>query len=286
MGARILVIEDNPTNLELISYLLTAFGHQVETAADGFSGLETARRFLPELIICDIQMPDINGYEVARQLKEIPALAKVPRVAVTALAMVDDRRKVIDGGFDGYITKPIEPENFLGQIEPFLPVSAKSARPERAAAVTTVRDGSTPADAAVPIDTAAGIDDSQGSRILVIDNSPDNIRFARGLLEPSGYRVESASDIATGLSRARRRPPALFLCDLHMPGGSGFDLLTAVKADPELRPIPFVILSSTVRGEGDRRRALALGADNLLFRSIEPHQLLHEIESLLARGNG
>src|SRR5713226_10736377 len=102
MGARILVIEDNQTNLDLISYLLRAYGYEVMTATDGAAGIAAASE-TPDLIICDIQMPGIDGYEVARRLRAERATARIPLVAVTALAMVDDRRKVIEAGFDGYI---------------------------------------------------------------------------------------------------------------------------------------------------------------------------------------
>ena len=87
MGARILIIEDNPANLELMTYLLSAFGHTVLTAEDGRQGLATARGEGPDLIVCDIQLPEMDGYEVARWLKSDPDLRTVPLVAVTALAM-------------------------------------------------------------------------------------------------------------------------------------------------------------------------------------------------------
>lgn len=120
MPARILVIEDNTANLELMTYLLKAFGHFTIAARDGEAGLETALRESLDLIICDIELPKLNGYEVAQQLKQHPTLRHVPLVAVTAYAMVDDRDKVLNAGFDGYISKPIEPELFVGQVEAFL----------------------------------------------------------------------------------------------------------------------------------------------------------------------
>src|SRR5262245_54688307 len=105
MPARILIIEDNPTNLDLMTYLLTAFGHTALTAADGEEGLEAVRREVPDLIICDVQLPQMDGYEVARWLKSHPQFRAIPLVAVTALAMVGDRDKMLAAGFDGYIAK-------------------------------------------------------------------------------------------------------------------------------------------------------------------------------------
>ena len=134
--AKILVIEDNPTNLQLMVYLLQAFGHTPLEAMDGETGLDLIRREPPDLVLCDIHLPDTDGFGVAQQLKHDPALHAIPLVAVTALAMVGDRDRILSAGFDGYITKPITPETFVGQVEAFLPFNARSnsAPPPDAAA--------------------------------------------------------------------------------------------------------------------------------------------------------
>ena len=123
--ARIVVIEDNPTNLQLMVYLLQAFGHTPLDAVDGETGLELIRRESPELVLCDIHLPGMDGFGVAHQLKGHPDLRAIPLVAVTALAMVGDRDRILSAGFDGYITKPIAPETFVGQVEGFLPSAAQ-----------------------------------------------------------------------------------------------------------------------------------------------------------------
>jgi two-component system cell cycle response regulator len=120
MGVRVLIVEDNADNLKLMSYLLGSFGHQVLTARDGEEALAIASREALDLMICDIQLPGLDGYEVARRLKEDPARASIPLVAVTALAMVGDRERVLAAGFDGYVPKPIVPRTFVGQIEVYL----------------------------------------------------------------------------------------------------------------------------------------------------------------------
>ncbi len=119
--ARILIIEDNAANLELAQYLLEHGGHQVLTANDGRVGVAVARRERPDLIICDLQMPVLDGYGVLEQLKGDAACAQLPVVAVTAFSMAGDEQKVLLAGFDGYFSKPIEPETFVAQIETFLP---------------------------------------------------------------------------------------------------------------------------------------------------------------------
>lgn len=270
--ARILVIEDNPANLELMVYLIQAFGHTPLSAIDGEVGIDLARRETPELIICDIQLPKIDGYEVLRRLKAYPTLRNVPVVAVTALAMVGDRDKVLAAGFDGYIAKPIAPETFVPQIHSFLSTDQRAtAEAQVPAATTTVTTTNT---------TPPG----KSVTLLVVDNSPVNLELARSLFEPSGYQVITANSAEQGLALARRSPPDLIISDVHMPGEDGFIFMQKVKADPELYAIPFVFLSSSMlRSRENETQALAFGAIKFLRRPIAPERLLEEIEECLKR---
>jgi CheY-like chemotaxis protein len=121
MAARILVIEDNDANLELVQYLLEKSGYEVLTARNGAQGVTVALQGRPQLIVCDLQMPVMDGYEVLRTLRQDPSMCATTVVAVTAFSMSGDRHNVLVAGFDGYLSKPIEPENFVSQIETFLP---------------------------------------------------------------------------------------------------------------------------------------------------------------------
>ena len=117
MGGRILVIEDNPANLELMMYILKAFGHTAIAARDGEEGVDLALTSNPDVILCDLAMPKLDGFEVARRLKSEPAVRFVPLIAVTASAMVGDRDNVLAQGFDGYISKPIILDTFVAEVE-------------------------------------------------------------------------------------------------------------------------------------------------------------------------
>jgi CheY-like chemotaxis protein len=120
MCARILVIEDNKANLDLMVYLIGAFGHIAVSARDGEEGLRAAAQMKPDLILCDVDLPKLDGYEVVRRLKSDPDCRSIPAVAVTALAMVGDRDRVLLAGFDGYLPKPIDPEALVQQINGFV----------------------------------------------------------------------------------------------------------------------------------------------------------------------
>jgi two-component system cell cycle response regulator DivK len=120
MKPKILVIEDNEQNLYLVTFILEKHGYEVVPARDGREGIELAKQVNPVLILLDIQLPEMDGYTVARKLRGNPALDKVPIVAVTSYAMVGDRERTLEAGCTGYIEKPIDPETFMAQVEQHL----------------------------------------------------------------------------------------------------------------------------------------------------------------------
>jgi two-component system cell cycle response regulator len=265
--ARIVIIEDNPANLELMCYLLNAFGHSVIAAKDGSEGLDAVRRESPELIVCDVQLPKIDGYEIARRLKADPTLKGIPLIAVSALAMVGDREKGLRAGFDGYIHKPIEPESFVQELERFLHAE---------------RRGETPAPA-LPVPSSGGTKKPSGlGTVLVVDDTPVNLDLFRGMLEPQGYEVWQAGSVEEGLTLLATATPDLIVSDLEMPGADGFALLRGIKAMDRLRAVPFILISSSIAGERDRAMALQLGAARFVLRPLEPQLLLDDIAACLA----
>lgn len=125
MKKTVLVIEDNEQNLYLVTFILTKNGYEVVQARDGREGIDLAGQFIPTLILLDIQLPVMDGYEVARALRRNPMLDDVPIVAVTSYAMVGDRELALEAGCSGYIEKPINPETFITDIENYLSDQAK-----------------------------------------------------------------------------------------------------------------------------------------------------------------
>ncbi len=123
MKAKILIIEDNEQNLYMETFLLEKHGYEVVQARDGREGLELAGRLKPALIVLDIQLPVMDGHEVARRLREQPETCDIPIVAVTSYAMPKDREQILATGCEGYIEKPINPDTFVSEIERYLPTS-------------------------------------------------------------------------------------------------------------------------------------------------------------------
>ncbi|MFC0252623.1 response regulator [Massilia consociata] len=196
--ARILIIEDNPANAELMAFLLTAYGHTALTAPDGEQGVAAARAERPDLVACDVHLPGMSGFDVLARMRAEPALAAVPVLAVTALAMAGDREKVLRAGFDGYISKPIEPDSFVAELEAFLAPAAPGA----------------------PMSVPGG-----QATILLVDDDPFMLAVLGDMLEGEPYRVLSAGSGEQALALLEREPVAVILCDQSMPGLSGTEVL-------------------------------------------------------------
>ena len=117
MKELVLIIEDNPENMYLLRYLLENHSYEVEGVITGPEGIEKAERIVPDLILLDIQLPGMDGYEVARQLRQNPVTKTIPIIAVTSYAMIGDREQALEAGANAYMEKPINPDTFVADIE-------------------------------------------------------------------------------------------------------------------------------------------------------------------------
>jgi two-component system, cell cycle response regulator len=271
-GARILVVEDTAYSLHLMTYLLTAYGHTVAGAVTGEQAIDLAPATMPDLVVMDLQLPGMDGFKTMTEIRAIPELRAVPVVAVTSFAMVGDRDRAMDAGFDHYMTKPIDPESFVDEIDLRLPEPLRGARP---------REPGTPSPpVAAP---APAPKDRPGPTILVLDDSPLNQTLLRSILEPHGYDVRTAATVAEAVESLDADRPDLVLCDFHLGDHSGLELLAYIRGVATLATVPFVFLSATtdwqdpVPGEGTVR---------FLSRPIEPPVLLDEVQALLPNRKG
>ncbi|KAB8042793.1 EAL domain-containing protein [Janthinobacterium aquaticum] len=251
MSARILIIEDNATNMELMVYLLRAFGYTPLAAYDGEEGVRMARSELPDLIICDVHLPKLDGYGVVAELKKDPALRNIPALAVTALAMVGDRERLLEAGFNGYIGKPIEPDLFVTELESFLPGAP-----------------STPAKN----DTAT---------ILIVDDHVLNREFLTALLGYDGHRLLQAANGAEGLELMRTERPDLIISDILMPNMDGYEFVTRVHDNPALADVPIIFYTATYREQEAIVLAQACGVRWVLPKPSDPEVIVRTVNEAL-----
>src|SRR5947208_7705387 len=121
VAKKVLIVEDNELNMKLFNDLLEAHGYFTLQTKDGVEALRLARTHRPDLILMDIQLPEVSGLEVTKWLKEDDDLRSIPIIAVTAFAMKGDEQKIRDGGCEAYIAKPISVASFMRTVERFLP---------------------------------------------------------------------------------------------------------------------------------------------------------------------
>jgi two-component system, cell cycle response regulator DivK len=120
MKQKILIVEDDNQSLYMLTFLLESNQYEVIQSNNGHDGIAKAKEFKPDAIILDIQLPEMNGYEVTKELRENDELKNIPIIVVTSFAMIGDKNKALDAGADGYIEKPIDPETFISQMESFI----------------------------------------------------------------------------------------------------------------------------------------------------------------------
>jgi two-component system, cell cycle response regulator DivK len=120
MKKKILVIEDNEQNMYLLTYLLRSNDYEVCQSFNGIDGITLAKKALPDAILLDIQLPEMDGYAVARELKKNKELESIPIIAVSSFAMPGDKEKAFEAGASGYIEKPVDPDTFISEMETYI----------------------------------------------------------------------------------------------------------------------------------------------------------------------
>lgn len=269
-----MIVEDTKHNLELMTYLLKAHGHTVVSTSTGEQAAALAAASSPDLIVMDIQLTGhVDGFGAMRQIRSLPGLAEVPIVAVTAYAMHRDRENAISAGFSDYMSKPVDPYAFANDIDQHMPTD-KRGRP---APIKTESTAPRRAELAVcrnmPTEAAASV--------LVVDDHPTNIELLRCILEPHGYRVNSAATIADAVASLRADRPDLVLSDIHLGLESGFDLWRTLQGNAELASVPFAFTTATA-GQLD----VIPGSVYVIHRPVEPGPLLAKIRELLTESAG
>lgn len=273
MTASILVIEDNPANMNLMVYLLEAHGYRVLSAWDGEQGVAAARRERPDLVLCDLRLPKLDGHGVLRQLRADPATRAIPVLAASAEPADDGGAALLAAGFDGWLAKAFEPEQLLPALAAWLPP------PLRAGQLTPPAP-----DTALPANAAALRAPDPGpaarARVLLLDAAPANHGLLACVLGQLGYTLTVASNAAQAEACAGQAFD-LLLCDC------GTDDEAALQAFPipalrRFSRLPLIVLrpalDASVAWVPCGRRYPA----RLLAHPIDPTKLVDEIAACLA----
>jgi len=274
MSARVLVVDDTPVNVKLLEAKLLVEYYEVLTASDGPGALVIAEDHIPDIILLDVMMPGMDGYEVCSRLKSNPVTAHIPVVMVTALNEVRDRVRGLEVGADDFLTKPVNDVALFARIRSL--VRLKRASDEwRAREATAVELGVT--DAA-----QNSVDHNAPGSILVVAEGMYDRDLVTETLSLQGHVVELAEDDEQALSMANAGDYDLVLVSDGNRTQDALRLCSQLRSEPETRHRPILIMVPD--NEDDRlAKALELGVNDYLVRPIERDELISRSRTQISR---
>jgi two-component system cell cycle response regulator len=271
--ARILVVDDIPANVRLLDARLQAEYFEVRTALNGRQALDMAEQERLDLVLLDVMMPDMTGFEVCAALKANPRTANIPVVMVTSLDQPEDRVRGLEAGADDFLTKPISETALMARVKSLVRLKTVTDELElRAATMQSV--GINPAE--IFADTT----DFTGT-ILAVDDRESSTRRIRAAL-PNPLAVEVTADPAYAMALAQSRDFDLLLVSLTLNSGDGLRLCTQIKAIDGLRQIPVVLITDADETP-QLTRALDLGVNDYIIRPIDENELRARVRTQLRR---
>ena len=273
MSARILIIEDNQANMDLVTYLLQAFGHRPLCATDGVMGVELALRERPDLILCDLHLPRLDGHGVVARLRADPATRGIPILASSVLPVTDGCAALRRAGFSGCLPKSLEPDILIASLETFLP-------PHLRVGAAPPSTGAGPASAGPATDSGpAEAPAAPRARVLLLDAAPENAGLVAAILAHSGYAVSTATTPAQAGVLLDSHAYDLVLCELGLLEAGRLAFLSGAL---EMAPgLPVLLIRPD---DEDDLGTLAAGRRrSVLSHPLDPQQLVAAIDGLLAR---
>ena len=260
----ILVVEDNPVAALQIRTVLEEQGYVVQAVSSGAEALAALPQVRPDLIILDLMMPEVDGFQVLEQLRAMPATATIPVLVLTARELTpEDRARLAPHHIRQFVQKgSLNREELAACVRRLLGAPAAPIPPP-------------PGPAPRPQVTRR-----PGGPILVVEDNRDNLLVITAVLDETGYKYVTATDGQKALVRAREALPALILMDMQLPGVSGLEAARQIKADPLLGGTPIVALTAMAM-RGDREEILAAGLDDYLAKPFEPQELMELVRRWL-----
>lgn len=276
--ARILVVDDEPLNLELMEAMLTPAGYQVSVACGGEEGLAAAFGDKPNLILLDLMMPGLSGFELCARLKSTPETQDIPVLFVTALTDAGSKERALAAGGDDFITKPVQRPELLIRVETLLKVGSLNRNLDQALASLHERALDRHSQGVRErIVSPAG---AGAAAILVVDDEPLTRRLYSDVLQEAGYTCHTAESGAQALEVARQQAIDVVLLDIMMPARSGLEVLADLG---ELIPESPVIIVTAHPSSDNAIAALRLGAFDFIVKGFKNEVMLAAVARALTR---
>jgi len=244
---RVLLADDSELIHKHTTPILRGAGYEVASAWNGAEAMEIWQRQKPDLVLTDVEMPKMNGYELCRAIKQSEAGASVPVVICSSLGEASDLERGFDAGADDYLVKPVVAEELVSRLHSLLAARLLQAR----------------------------------ERVLVVDDSAAIRHLVSDCLRRQGFRVETAVDGQDGLQKATALPPDIVLTDYDMPRMTGFELVLALRKHEKTRDVPLVMLTARDTRR-DHAQMRAAGLTSYLVKPFGPDKCIAIVERVLA----
>jgi two-component system cell cycle response regulator len=273
MTARVLVVDDILSNVKLLEAKLSAEYFEVVTAFNGLECLARVEEHEPDIVLLDVMMPGMDGFEVCRRIKQNPKTAHVPVVMVTALDQPSDRVAGLDAGADDFLTKPVDDSALFARVRSL--VRLKMMTDELRLRESTGQN----MGLIDPADTL--IEASPSGRILIIEDRPESVAWFNQALTPAN-EVMAVDSFEEALIRVRGGDFDLIVVSLGLRCFDGLRLCSQLRSLPEGRNVPILVLVS----DGDRRKltqALEMGVNDYLTRPVDKNELIARVRTQLRK---
>lgn len=274
MTARVLIVDDIPTNVRLLEARLTAEYFEVLTASNGLQALAICERGEADIVLLDVMMPDIDGFEVCRRLKTNPATQHIPVLMVTALDQPSDRVRGLEVGADDFLTKPVDDIQLMARVKSL--VRLKVLTDELRARAHTGHQ--------IAIEDAIRAMDSistDGGHILLVDTDARHAERIRGYLQPE-HRVEVCHDPSEATHCIASGDFELVIVSMALAGTDPLRVCSHIRTTEEGRSLPIILMAE----EPDRPkviRGLDLGVNDFIMRPVERHELAARARTQIRR---
>ena len=273
MTARVLVVDDILSNVKLLEAKLTAEYFEVVTAFNGLEALARIEEHEPDIVLLDVMMPGMDGFEVARRIKSNPKTAHVPVVMVTALDQPSDRVAGLDAGADDFLTKPVDDAALFARVRSLVRLKLMTDE---------LRMRETTGQSMGLLDPAQTlIDASPSGRILIVEDRPESVAWFRSALQEKN-EISAVDSFEEAVVRVRGGDYDLIVVSLGLRGFDGLRLCSQLRSLPEGRNVPILVLVS----DGDRRKltqALEMGVNDYLTRPIDKNELIARVRTQLRK---
>ena len=265
MSARILVVDDIAANVKVLEVKLMAEYFEVLTAYDGPTALSIAENQAPDLILTDVMMPGMDGYEVCQRLKSNPVTAHIPVVMVTALSDVTERVRGLEAGADDFLTKPVNDISLLARVRSLARLKLMTDELRIRQAAAGHNDGMEEATLGISGETG-------GARILLAESSAVTAAKIKDYLESDSHRVVSEPTIAAALQRASEDEFDLSIVSLHLGQEDGLRLCSQLRSREDTRHTP-ILLTLDEDDLAQLAKGLDLGVTDYLIKPIDQNEL-------------